>query len=197
MRRLLATVSLICGAALGSLTLPGAAHAASNMPQMDFSNPLNFSQVVWLVIILVVLYFILSKWALPGVGVVLADRAQRIQADLDAAHGAKAEADSAIAELHAAIKAARDEATADVNKATEAAKADAARQAEVLARKLDEQLERAEADIATARAEAMKAIRPIATETAGLLVSRLTGKAADQGQLGHGIDQALATRGLA
>jgi F-type H+-transporting ATPase subunit b len=197
MRRLLATVSLICAAAFASLTLPGAAHAASNMPQMDFSNPLNLAQVVWLVIILVVLYFILAKWALPGVGVVLADRAQRIQADLDAAHGAKAEADMAIAELQAAIKAARDEATADVNKATEAAKADAARQAEALARKLDEQLERAEADIAAARAEAMKAIRPIATETAGLLVSRLTGKTADQGPLGHGIEQALAARGLA
>ena len=197
MRRLLAAILLVCGATLGSLMLPGAAHASSNMPQMDFSNPLNLAQVVWLVIILVALYFILANWALPGVGAVLADRAQRIQVDLDAAHSAKAEADAAIAELQAAIKSARDEAQAEVTKATEAAKAEAARQAEVLARKLDEQLTRAEAEIASARTEAMASIRPIATETALLLVARLTGNDADAGRVGHGIQDAMATRGLA
>jgi F-type H+-transporting ATPase subunit b len=197
MRRLFATALLGCGATLGSLILPGAAHAASNMPQMDFSNPLNLAQVVWLVIILVALYFILANWALPGVGAVLADRAHRIQVDLDAAHAAKAEADAAIAELHAAIKAARDEAQAEVTKATDAAKAEAARQAEALARKLDEQLSRAEAEISAARAEAMTAIRPIATETAALLVARLTGNAPDEARLGGGIQQALSARGLA
>ena len=197
MRRLLAIALTGCGATFGSLTLPHAAHAASNMPQMDFSNPLNLAQVVWLVIILVALYFILARWALPGVGIVLADRAHRIQVDLDAAHAAKAEADAAIAELQAAIKSARDEAQAEVTKATEAAKAEAARQAETLARKLDEQLARAEADIAAARTEAMTAIRPIATETAALLVNRLTGKTADEARIGGGIQDALAARGLA
>ncbi|WP_419757400.1 F0F1 ATP synthase subunit B [Acidisoma sp.] len=197
MRRLLATALLSFGAILGSLILPGAARAASNLPQMDFSNPLNLSQVVWLVIILVALYFILANWALPGVGSVLADRAHRIQVDLDAAHRAKAEADNAIAELQAAIKSARGEAQAEVTKAAERAKAEAARQAEALAHKLDEQLVKAEADIASARTEAMKAIRPIATETAGLLVARLTGRAADQGRLGSEIQDAMATRGLA
>ncbi|MBW4022535.1 MAG: F0F1 ATP synthase subunit B' [Proteobacteria bacterium] len=196
MRRLLAIASLACGAAIGSLTLSGAAHAASSMPQMDFSNPLNLSQVVWLVIILVVLYFILANWALPGVGAILAERAQRIQTDLDAAHAAKAEADAAVAELQAAIRSAREEATAELARATDAAKADAAHQAEELARTLDERLARAEADIAAARAEAMKAIRPIATETANLLIGRLTG-AADEARVGRGIDAALSARGMA
>jgi F-type H+-transporting ATPase subunit b len=197
MRRLLATALLGCGATLGSLILPGAARAASNLPQMDFSNPLNLSQVVWLVIILVALYFILAKWALPGVGAVLADRAHRIQIDLDAAHAAKAEADAAIAELQAAIKSARDEAQAQVTKATEEAKAEAARQAAELARKLDEQLAHAEAEIAAARAEAMTSIRPIATETAALLMARLTGNTPDEVRLGGGIHDAMAARGLA
>jgi F-type H+-transporting ATPase subunit b len=197
MRRLLAIALLCCGATLGLPLLSGAAHAQSNMPQMDFSNPLNLAQVVWLVIILVALYFILAKWALPGVGAVLADRAHRIQVDLDAAHAAKAEADAAIAELQAAIKSAREEAQADVNKATDAARADAARQAEALARKLDAQLAAAEAEISAARTEAMKAIRPIATETAALLVGRLAGRPADEGRLDRGIQDALAARGLA
>ena len=197
MRRLPASGLLGCGAILGSLILPGAAHAASNLPQMDFSNPLNLAQVVWLVIILVALYFILARWALPGVGAVLADRAHRIQVDLDAAHRAKTEADAAIAELQAAIKTARDEAQAEVSRATETAKAEAARQAETLARKLDEQLARAEAEIAAARTEAMTSIRPIATETAALLVGRLTGGALELGRIDHGIQDALAARGLA
>jgi F-type H+-transporting ATPase subunit b len=197
MRRLIATAALSMGVALGSLALPGAADASSNMPQMDFSNPLNLSQVVWLVIIVVVLYLILARWALPGIGAVLADRAHRIQIDLDAAHAAKAEADAAVAELQAAIKTARDEAQAEIARATDAAKADAARHAEELARRLDAQLEKAEAEIAGARAEAMRAIRPIASETASLLISRLTGAPPDEALVGRGVQEALAARGMA
>jgi F-type H+-transporting ATPase subunit b len=197
MRRLFTTASLSGGVVLGLLAPAGAAYASSNMPQMDFSNPLNGSQVVWLVIILVVLYLILSRWALPGVGAVLADRDQRIQRDLDAAHAAKVEADAAVAEVHAAIRSARDEANAEIARASEAAKAAAAEQAAELARKLDAQLEKAEAEIAAARTEAMTAIRPIASETATLLMARLTGQAPDDAALGQGIQDALATRGLA
>jgi len=182
---------------LVGLAWAGTAHAESNMPQMDFSNPLNGSQVVWLVILLVVLYLILSRWALPGVGGILADRAQRIQGDLDAAHASKVEADAAVAELHEAIRSARDEANAEVNRATEAAKAQAARQAAELATRLDAQLAEAEAEIAAARAQAMTAIRPIAKETAGVLMARLTGSAVDDAQLTRGVEGALATRGLA
>jgi hypothetical protein len=43
----------------------------------------------------------------------------------------------------------------------------------------------------------MTAIRPIATETAGLLLGRLTGTAPDEERLGGGIENALAARGLA
>lgn len=197
MSRLFTTTSLTSAVALGLLAQAGAAHAASNMPQMDFSNPLNGSQVVWLLIILVVLYLILARWALPGVGAVLADRSQRIQRDLDAAHAAKVEADAAVAELHAAIKSARDEANAEVARATEAAKAAAAAQAAELSAKLDAQLRQAEAEIAAARIQAMTAIRPIASETAALLMARLTGQALDEGKLKQGIQDALAARGLA
>ncbi|GAB0115368.1 hypothetical protein AcidC75_28920 [Acidisoma sp. C75] len=177
--------------------MPGAAYAGSNMPQMDFSNPLNGSQVVWLVILLVVLYLILSRWALPGVGSILADRAQRIQVDLDAAHAAKVEADAAVAELQAAIRSARDEANAAVAQATEAAKAQAAAQAAELAAKLETRLAEAEAEIAAARAQAMAAIRPIAAETAGVLMARLTGAAANDAALSRGVENALSARGLA
>lgn len=197
MRRLIPMFSLIGGGLLGGLGLSRTAFAGSNMPQMDFSNPLNGSQVVWLVIILVVLYLVLARWALPGVGGILAERAQRIQVDLDAAHVAKVEADAAVAELQAAIRSARDEANAAVAQATEAAKAQAASRAAALSKKLDARLQQAEAEIAAARAQAMAAIRPIATETAGVLMARLTGAAADEATLSRGVQDALAARGLA
>lgn len=197
MHRLFATAPRAFGAMLVGLTWAGTAHAESNMPQMDFSNPLNGSQVVWLVILLVVLYLILARWALPGVGGILADRAQRIQGDLDAAHASKVEADAAVAELHQAIRSARDEANAEVTRATEAAKAQAAAQAAALSARLDAKLEKAEAEIAAARTQAMTAIRPIATETAAVLMARLTGTTVDDAQLARGIDGALAIRGLA
>jgi F-type H+-transporting ATPase subunit b len=197
MRRLFTTASLASGAALGLFAQADVAHAGSNMPQMDFSNPLNGSQVVWLVVILIVLYFILARWALPGVGAVLADRNQRIQRDLDAAHAAKVEADAAVADVHAAIKSARDEANAEVAHAIEAAKAAAAEQAAELSRRLDTQLEKAEAEIAAARTQAIMAIRPIASETANVLLARLTGQVPDETKLTQGIQDALAARGLA
>lgn len=197
MRRLIATASLGCGAIFAGLGWAGTAHAESNMPQMDFSNPLNGSQVVWLVILLIVLYLILSRWALPGVGGILADRQKRIQGDLDAAHASKAEADAAVSELHEAIRTARDEANAEIERATAAAKAQAEAQAAALSAKLDAKLENAEADIAAARASALTAIRPIATETAQVLMARLTGSSVDAATLTRGIEDALAARGLA
>ncbi len=164
------------------------------MQQMDFANPLTASQVVWLVIIVVALYFILSRWALPSVGAVLADRARRIEGDLTAAHAGKADADAAVAELNAAMKNAREEAHAEIAKAVSAAKAVAAEEATRAATALEAKLEAAEREVAAARHAALAAIRPVALETAKLLVDRLTGVPANDVALGGDVDAVLAAR---
>ena len=71
-------------ALLGLLLLPGVAHA-EGMPQLDFANPLTTSQVVWGAIIFALLYFVLSRFALPRVAEVIEQRAQHIAADLETA----------------------------------------------------------------------------------------------------------------
>jgi F-type H+-transporting ATPase subunit b len=194
MRRFTAAAGLF----LSVLSLPSLALAqeegGKTMPQMDFKNPLTGSQVVWLVIIIVALYFILSRWALPAVGEVLADRAKRIETDLEAARLSKAEADRAVAELSAAMKSAREGAHAEIAEAVAQAKAAAEIEAKASAAKLEARLEQAEAQIAAARTAAMGAIKPVATETAKLLLARLTGTAPDDAALGQGIDAALAAR---
>ena len=72
------------------------------MPQLDFSNPLIIAQIVWLLIIFGLLYFVLSNYALPRVESVLEERARRIASDLEAAQAMKAEADAAMAAHRAA-----------------------------------------------------------------------------------------------
>ncbi|MBY0338892.1 MAG: F0F1 ATP synthase subunit B', partial [Acetobacteraceae bacterium] len=76
------------------------------MPQLAFGNPLLIAQVVWLLIIFGVLYFILKNYTLPRVAEVIENRAARIAADLDAARDAQAQADAAVAEVRAASAAA-------------------------------------------------------------------------------------------
>lgn len=178
------------------LMLPVAAHAASGMPQLDFGNPLLLSQVVWGTIIFVVLYILLSRFALPKVGSVLEERAAHIARDLESARAAKTKADTGMAEATDAVGKARAEAQAAINAALEQAKSAAAAQAEVLNARLERQLHDAEAQIAHARNTAMGALRQVASDTADTVVTRLTGSAPDRTRLGNAVGAALGARGL-
>ncbi len=163
------------------------------MPQMDFHNPLTLSQVVWMAVIMVVLYFFLSRWGLPSIGKVLENRAAVIARDLEAARASKAAADRAVAELNAMMKQAKDSAQSEIAKAVTAAKAKALADAKSLAAKLDAQLAYSEAMIADARNAALAAIKPVAAEVGGEIMTRLTGKAPGEAIIPE-IDAAYAAR---
>jgi F-type H+-transporting ATPase subunit b len=186
MRRIAATIAAVIA--------PCPAFAQSNMPQMDFSNPLTTSQVVWMVIILVALYLVLSRWGLPEIGKVLEHRAQTIGADLETARAAKAAADQAVAELNKTMNQARAAAQAEIAKAVAEAKATALAQSQALAAKLDAQLEASEAQITAARTAALAAIKPVAAEAATEILARLTGKTPTNAALTPQIDAAYAAR---
>jgi F-type H+-transporting ATPase subunit b len=171
-----------------------AAMAEGTMPQMDFHNPLTSTQVLWMAVILVVLYFVLARWGLPEVGKVLENRSAVITRDLAAARGAKTAADLAVKQLNVTIKQARASAQAQIASAVAQAKAHAALQAASLAAKLDQQLAESEAQIAVARAHAMAAIKPVATEAAGTILLKLTGDAPENETVGQRVDDALAAR---
>ncbi len=179
------------------LALAPSAAFADTMPQMDFQNPLTLDQVGWMAVILVVLYLLLSRWGLPQVGKVLESRAAVIAADLAAARQAKKEADDAVAALNATIAQARAVAQAEVAKAVNDAKAKAAAEAATLAAALEAKLEAAEAQIATARAAALAAIRPVAAEAANTILLKLTGAPPAEDQLAPRLDAALAARKVA
>src|SRR5271165_1193138 len=178
-----------------SLMLPAAA-MAEGMPQLDFKNPLTFSQVVWGSVIFLALYFLLSRSGLPLVASVLEERAATISQDLDSARAAKARADADMADADQATAKARTEAQGAIHAALEEAKKAAAIQAEALNARLEKQLADSEAQIAAARTSAMSALRQVATETADALVTRLTGMSLDAPRLNGAIASALAVRGL-
>lgn len=195
MLRPLVSVVPAAMAAAAIATVPAAARAGEGMPQLDFGNPLTVSQVVWLALIFLTFYLLLNNWALPQVAAVLAKRAATIGADLDTARSAKLAADNAVAEFTAATRQAQASAQAQVAAAADQAKAEAAAQSALLNQRLDAQLAEAEQRINAARTSALGALRQVATETAGAVVARLTGHAADAVSVDHEVGAVLAATG--
>lgn len=118
------------------------------MPQLDLSTFPN--QIFWLVVTLFVLYYVMSRVALPRVAAVLADRRGAITSDIAAAEEFKLKAQQA----EEAYKKAEAEARAEANRIVETAKAEM--QAE-----LDKQIAKADAEIAARAAESEQRIREI------------------------------------
>lgn len=154
---------------------PAAAERVIGLPQLRLNEPLVLAQIFWVLVLFGALYWILSRHALPPVQQVLADRAETIRVELDAARDAKASADQAVAELERAIEAARAEAQAKLRAATDKAKADAAaREVETSAR-LAERLREAEARIAATSRSARDDVLQAATAAAVQVVATVTG----------------------
>lgn len=153
----------------------GEAGKAVGMPQLDFSTWPN--QIFWLLVTLVVIYFVLSKIALPRIGAVLADRKSTITNDLAAAEELKQRAVAAEKAYNDALATAR----------TEAAKIVAQAKAEIQ-KDLDSATAKADVEIAAKAAESEKtiaairdgaaaAVSEVARDVAGELVAALGGKA--------------------
>jgi F-type H+-transporting ATPase subunit b len=143
------------------------------MPQLDFSNPLMLSKLVWMLIIFGLLFYVLKTYALPQVAAVLDERAARIAADLNAARDAQAAGEAAMAELRATTAAARAEAQAAVANALAEAQAAASRQAEEINARLSAQVAGAEQQVRAARDGAMASLREVATDTTRAMLTRL------------------------
>lgn len=185
-------------AGLGGMLLPACAWAAeaeqAGMPQLDFANRYTLTQVAWLAVIFVVLYILLAYGALPRVESVLQNRAQRLSNDLEAARAAKADSDAAIAEMNIAIRHAHANAQSDIATAIAKAKTAAEAQAHEVNAKLAAQLAESEERIKVARQGAMGALSQVASETASLVYTRLTGATPDPDLLKSAIGTALAAR---
>lgn len=126
----------------------GKAAESAGMPQLDFSTFPN--QIFWLVVTLGVLYWVLSRVALPRIAAVLSDRQGAVTGDLMAAEEFKQKAKEAEAAYEKALSDARGEAQKIV----------AANRAEIQ-KELDAAIAHADAEIGARTAESEKRIAEI------------------------------------
>lgn len=159
------------------------------MPQFDPSS--YSSQLFWLVISFIVLYWIVAKIAVPRLGEVLDQRARVIQEDLDRALALKAETDQAVQAYEKAMAAAREQAGEHMRAVTNEAKATAEARTTELSTQVAKQVADAEARIAKAKEDALASLRGIAAETAKDVVAKLANLAPAQGDVEAAVAAAL------
>ncbi len=181
----------VAGLAVALSTASASAIAAeSAMPQMDFADPLTFAQVIWMAVIMIVLYVLMARWALPQLGSVIENRKRRIDEDLKAASQARTEATRVVAEVEQAIRNAHSEGQAAIASAMAEAENKTRAESDKLKARLDADLARAKAEIEQTRRAALAVLRPVAEDVARALVERLTGRHAERAAVAQALDAA-------
>ena len=155
---------------------PGTGIGIEEQPDGDFppfATETFPSQLLWLAISFGLLYYLMSKVALPRISSILEMRKDRVAADLDEANRLDEEGKAAVAAYEQSVAEARNKGNAVAQTARDEAKArsDAARaaaEADLAAR-----MSEAEARIAEVRSSAMAEVETIAADTAEALVAEL------------------------
>ncbi len=158
-----------------------AEHGSGGLPQFEFQH--WFGQIVYLIFLFVVLYFLISKVFAPRMRRVFDERAGTISAAVDAARQVQAEAagqaEAAKREVEDARSRARATASAAKDRVTAEANARAASEEAAVAARIAE----AEGAIAKTREAAMGNVSTVAADAASAMVQRLTGKAPTAAEL--------------
>jgi F-type H+-transporting ATPase subunit b len=151
---------------LGAVNLEA---AEAGMPQLDIGMYPNL--IFWLVVSLLLLYFILTRVALPRISSVLAERSDAVSNDLEQAQLLKRRADEAEAAYNAALAKARDEA----HRIAAETKAEINRELSTLMAKADAEIAvksaESEGRIAEIRESAVKSVEEVASATAREIVA--------------------------
>lgn len=154
-----------------------------------FESSTYLSQIVWLVIVFGLLYWLMSRVALPRVGAILENRRSRIEGDLADAARMQEQATAASAAYDSKLAEAKTRAQALAQKThEELLAADEARR-HTLEGELNGKMAAAERQIAETKTRAMGNVEGIARDAAAAIVQHLTGKAADP----QAVDAALSS----
>ena len=168
-----------------------AAHGegGGGLPQFEFQH--WFGQIVYLIFLFAILYWLMAKVFVPRLRGVIDQRAATISDAVSAARQVQAEAagqaEAAKAEVEAARASSRSMAAAAKARVIEQANTRAAAEEAVVNARIAE----AETAIGKTRDAAMTNVASIASDTAAAIVERLTGKAPT------GAEAAAAVKGAA
>ena len=167
----------------------GGEHESGGLPQFEFQH--WFGQIVYLIFLFAILYWLIARVFAPRMRRVFDERAATISTALEAARQVQTEAagqaEAAKAEVEQARASSRATAAAAKARVTDEANARAEAEEAVVAARIAE----AETAIGKTRDAAMSNVSAIASDTAAAIVERLTGKAPT------GAEAAAAVKGAA
>lgn len=136
------------------------------------------SQLFWFALTFGALYFILSRFVLPKVSTVLAQRQATVKGDLDAAAIQSAAAEDARAAMEKSTAKARNDARTMIEKARADMTAKLAAEQEAAEARLSTRIRAAEAKVDAERAKALSEVPAMAEALAQEIADRLAPKGA-------------------
>jgi F-type H+-transporting ATPase subunit b len=174
-------------------TQTGTVVPADHMPDTfpPFDGTTYASQILWLAITFGLLYWIMSRVALPRISGILEDRRDRIAGDIAEANRLNDESNAAIAAYEQALAEARANAHGIAQETRDKLKADVERRRAATEADLAAKLSDAEQRIHDIKAAAMENVGEIASETTTALVESLIGKAPTKTELSKAVDGAM------
>lgn len=159
------------------------------LPQLDATT--YPTQIFWLIVSFILLYFVMSKVAIPRIADVLEERQERIEDDIETADRLRGEAEAVKAEYEKAVADARSQAHDLVRKAMDEIAASHATAEAEAAKKTAETTKAAEARIAEQRTEALESLKSVASEAAAEATVKLTGLKVSDAKVGKAVEAAM------
>lgn len=153
------------------------------------------SQLFWLAITFVVLYWLIARVAVPRISGIINARAGRIADDLAAAEKARADSEAAREGYEKALAEARNRGFAIAEEARGAAKAAADKERKSVESSLTAKLSEAETRIAGIKSRALTEVGAIAGEAAEAIVKALGGTDVARPEVDRAVSEAIAGRG--
>jgi F-type H+-transporting ATPase subunit b len=150
------------------------------------------SQLLWFALTFVLLYYLMSKVALPRIAGILEDRRDRIASDLDLAERLKQDSEAALTGYEKSLAEARTRANAIAEGARDGAKQAASAKRAATEASLAEKLGVAEKRIGEIKSKALADVGEIATETAEQVVKALVDTDVTRGEVSLAVANAMA-----
>lgn len=168
---------------------PGETHASTEaehgsgggLPQFEFQH--WFGQIVYLVFLFLVLYFLIAKIFAPRMRKVFDERAETIGKAIEEARSVQEEAQNQAAAAQSEVAEARAASRRTANEAKARVAADIAGRTAAQEAVLADRVAEAEGRIAKMRDAAMTQVETVASDTTKAIVEKLTGKAPTAAEL--------------
>ncbi|MEM7172240.1 MAG: F0F1 ATP synthase subunit B' [Pseudomonadota bacterium] len=155
------------------------------MPQLDPSH--YPSELFWLLITFVALYFVVVRAALPRISEVLEARQEKIDDDLKAAAARKEEAEAVWADYEEAQRASHARAHDFLKSAQADMNTEATQQNDALTARLTEQAVEAEKRIQGAKQQALENLNQTVAEVAAAATAKLIGDRPSEDQVNKAV----------